>query len=158
MQRGSEGNNSMRVNHVGIQNVGKGKDTKHIFKGRRTFVEVVTTVREASGGGGSYPFLRFESNIEVKANLSKAFMGVILHPGSTCNIQTHFEVEGVFTIKVTPMGANLCLMEELEEGYISELIGDGSTWWKQWFKEIRPWSLLDVDEEIVMWLRVYGVP
>lgn len=40
----------------------------------------------------------------------------------------------------------------------SERIGEGSTWWRQWFKEIRPWKESDVDRERVMWIRVHGVP
>lgn len=53
---------------------------------------------------------------------------------------------------MTSLGANLCLLKELEDGFISELIGEGSTWWKQWFKMIRPWKNYDVDTGKVMWI------
>lgn len=56
------------------------------------------------------------------------------------------------------MGANLCLLEEMEEGFISELIGNGSTWWRQWFKDNRPWKASEVDGERVTWIRIHGVP
>lgn len=81
-------------------------------------------------------------------------MGIILFPGAAYNIQTHFEVEGVFAIKFSPMGANLCLLKEMEEGYINELLGEGSSRWKRWFKEIRSWNVYDVDIEKVMWIRL----
>lgn len=63
-----------------------------------------------------------------KKRLAKAFIGVVLNPGSSYNMQIQFEVEGIFSIKVTPMSANFCLLEDVEEGFISELIGEGSTW------------------------------
>lgn len=79
-------------------------------------------------------------------------MGLVLTPGSTYNIQTHLEVEGVFNIKVIPLDASLCLLEEMDEGFISEMIREGSTWWKQWFKKISMWNASDVDTERVIWI------
>lgn len=49
------------------------------------------------------------------------------------NIQTSFELESYFSIKVTPLGVNLCLLEEFEEGVIRDLIKEGMSWWSQWF-------------------------
>lgn len=89
--------------------------------------------------------------------MAKAYVGEVLNPGSTYNLQVQFEVEGIFSIKFTPIGANLCLLEEVEEGFISELIREGSTWWKQWFKVIKPWREIDVNLEKVMWIYLYGV-
>ncbi|XP_058726434.1 uncharacterized protein LOC131597779 [Vicia villosa] len=118
-----------------------------------SFVDVVKNVRR-----DEKPVLTFESKEEDSSRLSKAYVGEVHNPGSAYNIQTHFEVEGIFSIKVTPLGANLCLLEETEEGFIRELIGDGQTWWRQWFKEVRPWSAREVDSERVVWFRIYGVP
>lgn len=52
----------------------------------------------------------------------------------------------------------MCLLEEQEEGIIEELIGDGCTWWKQWFSSIMSWKSSDVDSERVAWVKVHGVP
>lgn len=51
----------------------------------------------------------------------------------------------------------MCLLKDKEDGFISELIWDCSTWWKQWFKEIRPWNVFDGDLERLMWIHIYGV-
>lgn len=39
-----------------------------------------------------------------------------------------FEIEGYFAIKVTPLGAHLCLLEEFKEGGIRNLIRKGKSW------------------------------
>lgn len=78
---------------------------------------------------------------EVDINrLKKAFVGVVHQSGMSYNIQNSFELEGYFSIKVTPLGANLCLLEEVEDGEISNLIREGKSWWSQWFSEIRVWK------------------
>lgn len=71
--------------------------------------------------------MNFTSEEGEKTRLSKAFVGEVLNPGSSYNVQTQSEVEGIFSIKVTPMGANLCLLEDVEDDFISELISEGST-------------------------------
>lgn len=40
----------------------------------------------------------------------------------TYNIQEKMHMEGVFTIKVTPQGTNLCLLEEAEEGEFKAMV------------------------------------
>ncbi|XP_058766204.1 uncharacterized protein LOC131639756 [Vicia villosa] len=123
----------------------------------RSFADVVSN-EKAARQDEEGKALVFKASEEEKIRLSEAYVGVISNPGSSYNIQTYFEMEGVFSIKVTPVGANLCLLEEMEEGYIGELIGDGSTWWKQWFIDIKPWKSPDVDEERVSWIRINGIP
>lgn len=49
-------------------------------------------------------------------------------------------MEGVFSVKITPLGANLCLLEDLEEAFLVDMLDDGCTWWKRWFNLIRPWQ------------------
>lgn len=114
-------------------------------------------------GGRSLPFFSgssfsFESGKETKSRMEKAYVGEVIIPGSAYNNQTHFEMEGLFYIKFTPLGACLCLLDEMEEGFIAELTNKGSTWRKQWFKSIKPWKIFDLDMERVMWIRIFGVP
>ncbi|CAK8572702.1 unnamed protein product [Lathyrus sativus] len=111
-------------------------------EGKRTFVEVLRTDREA----------------KVVAKRKEAYVGKVVIPGSSYNIHTHFEAEGYFSIKVTPLGANFCLLEEMEEGEIHGLIREGESWWNQWFTEIMKWKETDVDHERVTWIRVFGIP
>lgn len=90
--------------------------------------------------------------------MEKAFTGKVVIPGSAYNIQTNFEMEGVFAVRITPLGANLCLLEELEDGYLSYLIGERNVWWKQWFSDIHPWKASNVDDSRITWFRFYGIP
>ncbi|XP_058783878.1 uncharacterized protein LOC131658623 [Vicia villosa] len=106
----------------------------------------------------SRPKLCYSSKAKDRNKLEKAYVGFVSIPGSSYNIQSHFEMEGYFQVKVTPMGGNLCLLGEVEEGVIDDLIGDGETWWKQWFNVIRRWNELDIDDGRVSWISVYDVP
>lgn len=72
----------------------------------------------------------------------------MINPGMTC-----FKIEGYSSIKVTPLGENLCLSEEVEEGMIEVVIRKGCSWWKQWFHEIQLWKEEDVNNDRVTWIR-----
>lgn len=116
----------VKVNRSGV----KGK------KDTRSFAEVVL----GSGGFSSnnvFGQLEYASKEEDLAKFNKAYVGVVVDPGMSYNIQNSFELEGYFSIKVTPIGANLCLLEEFEEGVTRDLIEEGRNWWSQWFSEIR---------------------
>jgi hypothetical protein len=39
--------------------------------------------------------------------LKKCFIGEVIHPGSSYNIQNVFHSQGYFGVKVTPLGSNL---------------------------------------------------
>ncbi|PNX65689.1 hypothetical protein L195_g062723, partial [Trifolium pratense] len=76
----------------------------------------------------------------------------------TYNIQDEFHRQGYFGVKITPLGANLVLLEEQEEGEVRALMEDAKSWLDQWFRDIRPWSTREVDKSRLVWLRIYGVP
>src|SRR3954470_6783514 len=90
--------------------------------------------------------------------MEQGFRRGVVHPGESYDIQNHYEMEGIFSLKITPLGANLCLVEELDKGFIQEMLCDGCSWWKRWFKSLRPWTKGDVDKERVMWVSIHGVP
>ncbi|XP_028215124.1 uncharacterized protein LOC114397228 [Glycine soja] len=103
--------------------------------------------------------LKYEAKVEDMKRLSIAMVGVVIHPGQSYLIQEHFAMQGVSTILVTPLGANMVLLEgsvddEDFQGYIEEAKG----WLQQWFKEIKPRNASIVDEERLVWVRCYGVP
>lgn len=58
----------------------------------------------------------------------KAFVGVLEKAGSTYNIQEAFNIEGFFGNKITPLGANLCLMEEETKRALKSLIEEEKEW------------------------------
>lgn len=51
----------------------------------------------------------------------------VLIQGCAYNIQTSFEVEDFFSVKVIPMGANICFLEESESGVIEYFIRECET-------------------------------
>lgn len=66
--------------------------------------------------------LCFQPCEERRRIFSIAYVGKVCISGSKYNIQTHLEMEGVFAVKVSPLGGNLCLLEENDEGFIKDLI------------------------------------
>lgn len=95
---------------------------------------------------------------EEMQKFNKMYVGVVNIPGSTYSVQEWLSMQGVFSVKVTPMGANKVLMEEMEEGIISALVSDASEWIHQKFDDIRLWSPAEADNERVVWVRCHGVP
>jgi hypothetical protein len=102
--------------------------------------------------------LYFEAAKEDMSRLKKAFIGEVIQPGMSYNIQNAFHRQAYFGVKVTPLGANLTLLEGQEEGEVQALRDDAKGWMEQWFKDIRPWSPKEIDTSRVAWLRVYGIP
>ncbi|XP_058777078.1 uncharacterized protein LOC131651429 [Vicia villosa] len=69
-----------------------------------------------------------------------------------------FLEEGIFTIRVTMLGPNLCVLEDLVFGEVEIFIEERRKWWEQWFKDIRPWKTTDTDKDRFSWIRVAGIP
>ncbi|XP_058734163.1 uncharacterized protein LOC131605882 [Vicia villosa] len=116
------------------------------------------TAKEQAGKEVEKVVLNFQSNSDVRSRLDKAYVGKVCIPGSAYNVQTHMEMEGVFAIKVTPLGGNTCLLEEREEGFINDLIKEGKTWWQSWFTHIEKWEAGMIDSSRDAWFRIYGLP
>lgn len=58
---------------------------------------------------------------DVDQNLNKTFVGRMKLPGMSYTILYEFYLQWYFVIKVTPLGSNLCLLEEQEEGEMLDL-------------------------------------
>lgn len=54
--------------------------------------------------------------VEVFSRYSKAYVGYVENSGMFYNIHEAFNMEGCFSINVTPLEANICLLEEIEDG------------------------------------------
>lgn len=160
LRKNDEGS-SVRQEQVDVTEkmVQKGRGIHHKV-GVRSFVEVVKNYESSSSGGVhlAQDHIKFSSKEEESFRFKKPYVGVVLQLGSIYDIQTHFKMEGYFSIKVTPLGANLCLLEEVEEGEIADLIKLGECWWKQWFSEIKILIQSVMDKERVTWLRIFGIP
>lgn len=97
-----------------------------------SFADVVRNVKKVERQGVEE--IVFSSEAEVKASFTKSYVGVVHNLGSLYNIQERLFSEGYYAIKVTPMGPNMCLLEESEEGEICDLICEAESWWNQWFQ------------------------
>lgn len=58
----------------------------------------------------------------------RAFIEVVENAGMRYNTQEVFHTEGYFRFKVTPLGENLCFLEEIKEGEIKALISKAKYW------------------------------
>ncbi|XP_058742013.1 uncharacterized protein LOC131614447 [Vicia villosa] len=108
--------------------------------------------------GNDKVLLDFKTDNDLRRRFEKAYVGKVCVSGSAYNVQTHLEMEGVFAIKVTPLGGNKCLLEEREEGFIDDLIKEGETWWQSWFINIVKWEAGIIDSSRDAWFRIYGIP
>ncbi|XP_058766958.1 uncharacterized protein LOC131640589 [Vicia villosa] len=120
----------------------------------RSFVDVVADRFE---GGDNLVIkkspLIYSSMEEDRVRLSKALVGTLRIPGSGMGIQLQVERAGFFAIKVIPLGATKCLLEEIEEGSLVDFTKEGETWWQDWFSEVSEWKIDLVDPFRTVWLH-----
>lgn len=69
-------------------------------------------------------------------------------------LKQNFHDEGIFTIIVTSLGPNRCVLEDLVNSEVKSFIKDMRSWSEQWFSDIRPWKPFDVDSKIFLGLRI----
>lgn len=100
----------------------------------------------------------FTSSVEDMDRFYRALVGVMKNPGLAYGVAQSLIKEGIFTITATPIGPNLCLMEESVEGYMDLLFKDTSLWKDVWFKEIRKWKSSDVECYRATRISLYGIP
>ncbi|XP_058783455.1 uncharacterized protein LOC131658143 [Vicia villosa] len=116
------------------------------------------TYAEVTKGEASTKCLDFKVDRNQVQRLERCYVGVVRTPGSTYTMQDPFYNEGYFTIKVIPLGANMCILEDVEEGALEAMVVEESAWLDVWFKEVRKWKPDDIDGERITWLKVFGVP
>lgn len=92
--------------------------------GERSFAEVVNNGRNISATLSLKPpvHMKYQTDESELVRFKKTFVGFMINPGMACNIQTSFEIEGYFSIKVTPIGANICFLEESEHMEIRDIV------------------------------------
>lgn len=157
--RNSEGNEKVdslnrsikeKKGRVSFQKGGTGGSgaAKETTRGQKSYAAIMV-----EGGKGSSSevnlVLCYSSDLEDTKRWSKACIGEVLFLGESYNLQTHLEIEGFFAVNIIPLSEKLCILEEMEEGVILELMSEGNTWWKQWIKNIKPRYKGAVDSERV---------
>ncbi|XP_058783228.1 uncharacterized protein LOC131657894 [Vicia villosa] len=139
-----------------LDGIGYGTTVNH-----QSYVDVI---RSSNGSfnfneGNKVPkTLFFKPCFEDVSQYKKAFTGRIKESGKMEDIKKLFLEEGIFSIRVTVLGPNLYLLEDLIEGEVELFVEERKSWWVQWFSSIKQWEPKDRDEERVTWLRVLGVP
>lgn len=69
------------------------------------------------------PRLEFEvEEVDIQSRFSKAYVCVVVHAWSLYNMHYVFNKENHFSIKITPLGASLCLLEDMVLGEIEVLL------------------------------------
>ncbi|XP_058746554.1 uncharacterized protein LOC131619483 [Vicia villosa] len=128
-------------------------------RGIRTFAAAVGGVSGCKDVTGEVSInFCFKSNDEDKKRFLKAYVGRVLIPRSAYNIQSYMEMDGVYPVRVIPLGGDVCLSKDRESRFIEDLIVEGETWWKSWFSEIKRWEEGTVGESRDVWLRIFGIP
>lgn len=100
----------------------------------------------------------FNSTEEELDKFEKVMVGIMVAPGLAYGVRQSLMEEGIFSIQATPLGPNICLLEETVEGDLEVLLQDGGDWKKRWFKEGRKWKPTDVECFRAAWILVYGIP
>ncbi|XP_058724741.1 uncharacterized protein LOC131596144 [Vicia villosa] len=100
----------------------------------------------------------YQTSLEEKNMFCKAKMGVAAAPGLAFGVKQGLIEEGIFTVKATPLGPNLCLLEEVVAEDLDMFLAEGGEWIKRWFKEVREWKPSDVECARAVWISAYGIP
>lgn len=89
---------------------------------------------------------------------SKDYTSVLRNPGEEDNLKRKFFEEGLFSIRVTVLGPNICLLEDLVGEDLEAMLQERRVWWDHLFVSVNPWKPTDVDSERLVWLKIFGVP
>lgn len=103
---------------------------KGSLRGNKSYATTVVGGSSRGGGLEEVQVINYLSNSEDIARWSKACIGEVLYQGESYNLQTHFQIGGFFYVKIIPLGENMCVLEEMEEGVILDLMSEGNSWWK----------------------------
>lgn len=107
---------------------------------------------------GSKIQLSFKSDEEISSKYMKTYVRRVKEAGVAFEIKRIFHEEGIFSIRVTTIGENMCLLEYLIDGEVEKNLEERKEWWKVWFLEVRHWVPQDVDLERLTWMICKGFP
>ncbi|XP_020228222.1 uncharacterized protein LOC109809352 [Cajanus cajan] len=99
----------------------------------------------------------FKACPKVKEGLERSFVGRVKRKGDAYITQKKLHLEGIFGIRATLMGASMVLLETEDPKLVAKYISDKVEWVNEWFEEVFQWSRI-LDNERLVWLKIYGVP
>lgn len=146
------------ANNNGVQNKGRA-DSGWVDK--RSFADVMmnrkATTQSYEAGLVSKSF-SMAGEVEDLNKYGKEFTGVLRNSTMVSELKNLFIEEGIFIIRVTLLGPNLCLLEDLIHGEVDIFIEERKDWWGQRFSSIRASNPSDIDSERLVWLKISGLP
>lgn len=143
--------NSQRVNNYRARN---GENARMFNRNRRRGgLRRDKQKKEAHKG-----LLCYDVGDEEMNRFRKMYVGYVKQSGTSYMMQEWINMQGVFSIKITPIGANSVLMEDIEEGAIENAIKEGERWLYDWFVEVSQWQPFVRDAERLTWIRCHGIP
>ncbi|XP_058732712.1 uncharacterized protein LOC131604256 [Vicia villosa] len=131
------------------------------FDKNRSYAKVTQNIRGCSNDTGDNlmkKIVSFQPGYDVLSQYKNAYTGWIKEAGKMADLKSLFLEEGIFTIRITRLGPNLCILEDLVEGEVELFMEEKKSWWEQWFSKLKRWEPEDIDKERVAWIRVMGVP
>lgn len=66
----------------------------------------------------------YNSNSDDKDRFKKAMVGIVKAPGLAYGMSQSLLEEGIFSVVASPLGPNLCLLKETNEGDMDLLLQD----------------------------------
>lgn len=88
----------------------------------------------------------------------RAYTGFLKNTYEASEIKGIFMEEGLFSIRVTMMGPNMCLLEDLVIGEAEAFLAECKEWLRGHFSCIKLWEPEGVALEILVWIRIAKVP
>lgn len=96
---------------------------------------------------------------EVKMEwLRKCYVGHVRHVDQVFMLQEKIVAEGISSVKITPMGGDLMLIQPHEDEHFDDLLKEVGDLFSSWFESIHPWSQEDVPQARYVLVRCFGVP
>lgn len=102
--------------------------------------------------------LSFQNEREKVERYQSAYTRELKAPGMAMTLKKIFLDEGIFIIRVTPLGLDMCILEDLVKGEVEIFVEERRSWWERRFQSLNPWKTGDVDMKRVVWLTITGIP
>lgn len=127
-----------------------------VIRNQRTVRGIGKQWRQKKNLESSIPSFTVVSS--VLRELEECFVGEVADVGATYSMEVEMHKEGIFSLQVFPMGANLCLLKEKVKGCMDATAIEHKQWLEERFRSISQWEPSKVDEERVTWVRCFGIP
>lgn len=79
-------------------------------------------------------------------------------PCSAYGVRNNLIEEGIFSIQATPLGPNICRLEEPVDGDLDLILNDGGDWKNKWFREVKKWDPSDVECSRASRISIFEIP